>query len=247
MKIRVTRFLKTAVLFGASFCLASLPLSSQAESVIKETFEAPLAPTDWKIDPKGAANAAEGVLTLNSAGPANQYAVVTVKSATPSEKLNFVKNAVEINLTDLAMKGTASPDNQIFQLILGSDSDGDQPASKVAVRITAAGGLIFAIQDKGASSFLAQYFGSVVLPIKNLKLALSATGAVLSIDDANGKSEKEFPFASAPTLWANSAPYIRLHAQRNPGDGEMQVTLHGFSVDSTPAIPEAAAATPAKK
>jgi len=237
MNITPRRFLKTAALFGASFCLATFPLLMQAESVVKETFDAPLSPDQWKVIPPDAANAAEGALTLNSSGPEGKYAVVLVRSAQPLDRLNFVKNTVAITLSELDLKGSASPEIQIFQLIMGSDTADDQPSSMFQLRIAAAGSLILSIQDKGASSPVLKYMGSVTLPVKNLKVVLNASQAILSIEDASGKSEQTLPFTSAPTAWATSAPYIRIQSQRNPGPGDLRVTLHGLSVDSTVAAP----------
>jgi len=227
--------LKCSTLVGASCLLANLSTTLQASPVLNETFNTPLSAEKWAVEPANAADAAAGVLTIHAKGSDSDYAVTGVRLASALDKLNFVKNTVQITLTNLDITGDASTDRQIFHMILSSDSANDlEAASRLQLRIARDGSLSIAGQDKGAATPIISYEGTVSLPIKSLKLTLKPTGATLSIEDANGPKSQDIAFTAPLTAWASSTPYLRLQSQRNPGSGETVVTLHGFGVDSEP-------------
>jgi hypothetical protein len=225
---------KLILCLGAVLHLFFPSLKLQAESILSEKFEAPLSTDQWRAT-KNSINSGEGILTITSSGAEEKYAVAYVSTVNPLEKLNFLNNDVSILLTNLTIHGSASPNDRIFQLIIGTDTYDDNASGMLTLRITAAGGLIFIITEKGAKSPILKYLGSSVsFPIKSLKLTLKESGAVLSIDDASGISEQNIPFPALPTPWKKASPYLRLQCMRAPTSGDAQVILGGVSIDANP-------------
>jgi len=209
--------------------------SVRAESIVNETFDSEVAPAKWTIFPKGTVSAAEGVLTITASGSDTGYAVSSLAGTKPIEALNFTKNTVEIKLTNIALKGDASPERQVFHVMLLSDSKGDDATAKVHVRLSGDGDLILTIKDKNSPAPQVLYNTRVVLPVKSLTLKLTKTHAMLLVEDDKAAPAKELPITGSLAAWETAAPYFRLQAQRNPGGGSLQVTLQGVSIDSTPA------------
>ena len=229
-RIPLTRIVLCVV---AAFC--SLSSRLPAESVIDEKFEANLSPQQWKFK-KGEMSSGEGVLTLKAGGPEEQYQVMYIATAAPSEKLNFIKNEVTIKLANLAINGSAPADKRICMLILGSDNYEDTSTGMLTLRIPAEGNLLLTIVEKGTDLPQVRHLLSPVsLPIKSLTLTLRSSGATLVLEDAAGTSEQDIPFPSLPALWEQASPYLRLQCMRAPSSGDVQETLEGLRVDSIPA------------
>lgn len=207
----------------------------RAEPIVNETFDSELTPAKWTIFPKGTASAAEGVLTITASGSDTGYAVSSLASPKPLETLNFTKNTVEIKLKNLALKGDASPERQVFHVMLLSDLKGDDATARVHVRLSGDGDLILTIKDKNSAAPQLLYNTRVVLPVKGLTLKLTKTHATLLVEDEKAAPAKELPITGSLAAWESAAPYFRLQAQRNPGGGSLQVALQGVSIDSTPA------------
>jgi len=216
-----------------AFTLTALPVASRADTVLNESFAAPLSPEIWRAYPKDAATSSEGMLTLTAQAPADKYAVSCVQTASPSELLNFMKRQVEIKFTDLDLAGDATPASKVFIVALTSDSgDQSKASSEMRLRFDGLGSVMLTVTDKGESKAALAWRDSVVYPVKRVKLTLNAAGAELAVEDAGGAKSWKIPFTASMEKWANVAPTLRIQAQRSPGEGVAKVTIQGLKVES---------------
>jgi len=224
------------LIFTALACsLPVLPSVSRADTLINESFNAPLETSVWGNLPKGSATSSEGVLTLTGQGPADKSAFALIGTAVPSELLNFTKHQVEIRFTDLVLGGDTAPENRVFIVALTSDSN-KAPAgnSELRLRISGAGNIMLGISenDNGVNTSVFTWNNSVVLPLKNVKLALTPSGASLAVEDAGGAKSWNIPFTAPLTKWTNASPTLRLQIQRQPAEGDVKASLQGLKVES---------------
>lgn len=236
MKTKLIPELKMISLGGIFLGLANFS-TLKAETVLDEKFEKPISSEQWKVHPQDAASTSEGELTITAEGSESAYAVSLVRLAHPSDTFNFTANKVEIKISDLSFKGTATePGLEVFILALTSDNAEDEKAtSKLRLRVDSSGSVLVNTQNNGDSMPTRLLEDHAVLPIQSLTLTLSPSGIHLLFVDGSGQHERNVPLDSWQIQWKDSHPYFRLQAQRRPGTGSAQVALHGLIVNSTSA------------
>ncbi len=219
--------------FFLALC-ASLSMGWAASPVIEESFKSLPDEADWKA--MGMPRVEGNKLVLEATGNEASFANTGLLRKSPMDDLNFLHHQVEIQLSDLAMGGLASPEKQAFIVLLATDRPSESDAAAYLRLCVDGHGQVSLSVSSGepgegrALETLAS--GKVELPISRLALRLTPKGYRLEYTDESGARELEGEWTEKldQTLWQGSAPMFVIKAVRRPSEGTTEVSLGGLKV-----------------
>ena len=203
-----------------------------ADTVIDEKFTTSTLPDSWKIF-GGAVETGGGMLLLKTEGRA-----IAASYYDHQQQLNFARAPIEIELSNLDVKGTTASESGIFMLFLCDNIKNQLANTSIQLRIPRSGKITLTIYtmsvDGGAPSGKRVISTLASLPISKLTLALNSKMATLAFQDSSGTHTEsanwEQPFD--PSIFDKPALYLQLHAVSKNDPGTTEVSLKHLKVIS---------------